>query len=698
MFDFIPYGGISVPSIFFCLGLGLFVGMRGIKQPANLGFALGMASLAVSKWATFMSGISPDPVFWEKLSIAGQAVLAGSWLLFAMTFARKNPKAILKRWWPLLATSYLIPLGLLGFLGTPLFLMPSSGNPSLPYLPVKGVGYTFFLSYLLTLTISLMSIEQTFRSSSGSNRLQIKYMIIGTGTIFSLEIYRAGQVLLFSVIGIHLFPIHSTILMIANTVILFAVVRHRLLNVNIFVSRYVAYKSATLFAVGVYLATVGLMVIFVKGFVKESQTPLIPIGIFAALLGLVILLLSEGLSRRMRTFVNYHFYRNKHDYRVKWQELNTIVGSNLSLPVFLSALIEWLEKIMETKKVAVWLFDHEQKRYYLANRRGFSSLPTNWPVESQIIEALIARSAPFITHYSKSSFEEIVKEQPTFFEANPMMVWVPVFLGRKMIAMVVFGEKVSKTEYDYHDLELLMGISAHISCQIDRVQLIEELSVARELKGSHTLSSFFLEDLKEYATTLSNLAKTAETRLADSEFQEEAFKTIQETADKMNLLTSHINIVARGVVLSRSETDVNQLIETTVSGLNSALGLKRIYSILGDLPHVSIDQEKIANVFRNLILNACNAISEEGEVSIETRSEKSRLYISISDNGCGMSETFMTEKLFKPLRFTKNTGWGIGLFQCRQIIRAHGGRISVESKLGEGSSFIVELPADSLYG
>jgi len=66
--------------------------------------------------------------------------------------------------------------------------------------------------------------------------------------------------------------------------------------------------------------------------------------------------------------------------------------------------------------------------------------------------------------------------------------------------------------------------------------------------------------------------------------------------------------------------------------------------------------------------------------------------ITVSDNGCGMSGEFIEKHLFKPFYTTKKKGLGIGLYQCKSIVEAHGGSIKVKSKEGMGTDFTVYLP------
>jgi len=111
------------------------------------------------------------------------------------------------------------------------------------------------------------------------------------------------------------------------------------------------------------------------------------------------------------------------------------------------------------------------------------------------------------------------------------------------------------------------------------------------------------------------------------------------------------------------------------------------------LPSVSADREQIQSVVTNLVLNARDALSSGGRIHVRTESREGRAVLSVVDNGCGMSPKFLKESLFRPFLSTKKTGLGIGLFQSRAIVQAHGGGIHVESAPGKGTTFLVSLPA-----
>ena len=123
----------------------------------------------------------------------------------------------------------------------------------------------------------------------------------------------------------------------------------------------------------------------------------------------------------------------------------------------------------------------------------------------------------------------------------------------------------------------------------------------------------------------------------------------------------------------------------------SALGRIGLVKDLAPLP-IAADAESLSKVIQNLVANAVQSIDDKGTVTLRTFGEDGKAVVSITDTGCGMSEEFVRKSLFAPFRSTKKGGWGIGLYQARGIVEAHGGAIEVSSQEGAGSTFTVKLP------
>ncbi len=106
-----------------------------------------------------------------------------------------------------------------------------------------------------------------------------------------------------------------------------------------------------------------------------------------------------------------------------------------------------------------------------------------------------------------------------------------------------------------------------------------------------------------------------------------------------------------------------------------------------------VDHEQIEQVILNLLINSIDATGSFGEVTVGTRCGNGSIEIEVSDTGCGIPDD-ETERILQPFYSTKETGTGLGLAISSRIIEAHKGKIHISSKVGEGSTFVVEIPND----
>lgn len=112
--------------------------------------------------------------------------------------------------------------------------------------------------------------------------------------------------------------------------------------------------------------------------------------------------------------------------------------------------------------------------------------------------------------------------------------------------------------------------------------------------------------------------------------------------------------------------------------------------------HISVDVKQIKQVILNIIKNAMDAIADQGhehtgKIEIRTRKDQKNVNICISDNGKGMDHITLSH-LFDPFFTTKESGTGLGLSVSYRIIKNHRGYISVDSKVGKGTEFVISLP------
>jgi len=156
-------------------------------------------------------------------------------------------------------------------------------------------------------------------------------------------------------------------------------------------------------------------------------------------------------------------------------------------------------------------------------------------------------------------------------------------------------------------------------------------------------------------------------------------------------MVGRLSLLRHEFKLQPTEGDLNAVITETLKSVD--LGPQYVLSKnFNALPTVLMDEEQVAKVVTNLVLNAREAITGAGEIRLETHQSNEWVILTVSDSGSGMTTEFIERSLFRPFQTTKKNGLGIGMFQSKMIVETHGGRIAVASELGRGTTFQVFLP------
>ncbi|GAB1393299.1 hypothetical protein MASR1M60_14620 [Rhodocyclaceae bacterium] len=142
--------------------------------------------------------------------------------------------------------------------------------------------------------------------------------------------------------------------------------------------------------------------------------------------------------------------------------------------------------------------------------------------------------------------------------------------------------------------------------------------------------------------------------------------------------------------------NLHQGLESTLNVVWNELKYKcTVKKEFGELPDIWCEPSQLNQVFMNLLVNAGHAITEQGEITIRTGRTDKEVFVAISDTGSGIAPEHLNS-IFDPFFTTKpvGKGTGLGLSLSYGIVQKHGGRIEVESTLGQGSTFTVWLPVE----
>jgi len=215
-----------------------------------------------------------------------------------------------------------------------------------------------------------------------------------------------------------------------------------------------------------------------------------------------------------------------------------------------------------------------------------------------------------------------------------------------------------------------------------------------KLSSLGTVAAGMAHEIKNPLASIKGMSEmiTKAFEKGDKETIEDFKKVVPKELDRISNLVQNLLTYSKPAKLNKIPTDLNKIVESTLKLFEVQLmkGSIKVNRNLGGLPVKDFDPELMKQVFTNLILNAMQAMFSGGELSIRSAVESDRIAIEISDTGQGISEERL-KNIFDPFFTTKEKGAGLGLAITYKIIQGHGGNITVQSKVGEGTAFKVLL-------
>ncbi|HXH81543.1 MAG TPA: ATP-binding protein, partial [Candidatus Tectomicrobia bacterium] len=269
---------------------------------------------------------------------------------------------------------------------------------------------------------------------------------------------------------------------------------------------------------------------------------------------------------------------------------------------------------------------------------------------------------------------------------------VPLRWRGTLTGAMLLGPERTGRPYTLEDLEFLATVAEQAAGAIVTARLSETAAQSREFEAFTRLTSFVIHDLKNSVSALSMLAQNALTNFDDREFQQDAIRTLSRTVERMRGLLARLSASPEPAPLRLEPVDLSSLALDATTPLVGRRDV-RLVRELPAVPQVLGDREALGRVVQNLVTNAVEALDGHGgEVAVRTAADAGHVTLAVSDTGCGIPEHFLRTSLFSPFKSTKKGGWGIGLYQSKAIVEAHGGDIHVTSTQGEGTTFVVRLP------
>ena len=675
---------------------------RKQRSLATWCFSAGMLTFALESLfgAIANDALLPEKAaFWGTLAMVAKSFLPGIWLTFSLTYSRANYRDFLVRSGWLLLGVFLVPLLSLAAIYRPFFYViaykpPVDGWGLMLDDPAKILNVLVLVSTVLILA----NVERTFRAAVGTMRWRIKFLVLGLGVIFGARIYTGSQALLFSDYSSGRLSVEATALLIGCALIAVAYLRTGFSEIDVYPSRAVLQTSVTVLLTGAYLFVVGVLAQIVVRFGGAAS---FPIDAFVVLLGvavLAVLLLSDRARQSLQLFISRHFKRPQYDFRQIWARFTRSLSSALDETALGTIAARLISETFGALSVSTWLFDEQGERLIRVNSTSDAeqapSDDSTTSIEARALDSaeLIKLSRPFDLGRAKEKWaRDLMERSSGQFRTGGSPICVPLIGGEHCLGAIVLADRVRGLGYSAEEMDLLRCIGEQVAASLLKLRLTEEIMERKELEAFQTMSAFLIHDLKNAASTLGLMLENLPTHFNNPAFREDAFRGIGSAASRINDLINRMNALRHELRLKPAELDLNLVVTEALATLNGTLENKLVTKF-DQIPKILADGQQLQSVCTNLLLNASDAVGTNGRITVETTRQGEWVALFVSDNGCGMSEQFIKNSLFRPFRSTKKKGLGIGMFQSKTIVEAHQGKIHVESQLGVGTTFRVMLP------
>lgn len=279
--------------------------------------------------------------------------------------------------------------------------------------------------------------------------------------------------------------------------------------------------------------------------------------------------------------------------------------------------------------------------------------------------------------------------------------WIKTAINHVKKDGTIFPVEVNAGVFEFDNHRYVLAIDRDMT---ERIRTEETLQRAEHLRTTGELAAGLAHEIKN---PLAGIMITMETLAEESYLTQEdrgvLFKVIDEIKRIDGLIKGLLHF-ARPPKPQFMATDVNAVLDAAAQlalqnrplAEGAPRGIELVKDLAHDLPEINADPMQLRQVFMNLLINAVDAMPGRGTIILKTSFEKTAcaITVAISDTGKGMDETEMG-KIFQPFFTTKAGGTGLGLAISKRLIEEQGGRITIESGAGRGTTFSIVIPCNS---
>ncbi len=554
-----------------------------------------------------------------------------------------------------------------------------------------------FSVHVIYAVFGLILVEQLYRNTPLRQRWNVKYICLGLGSLFAVDFLVFSKSLLYIQLDINLWQTRGVIN--AVVAVLLMVTRNRIDHVvdpyDASVPRKTIFYTTVLFGCGLYLILMSLTGFYLKQANAQWGETAQTLFIFLAILLLITAFASGKIRALAKVYFSKHFFHYSYDYRTEWLKISKALAQLESLTELKNFIITTLTELVDSSGGGLWL-KNEHGQFFLVAEQNLRLTPQeiDYLKSGRDLPQYLSTKQWVIDFFELAHAPEVYDDidlSPWCYEDSQVWLIIPLFHLNHLEAFVVLTQARVARKLNWEDHDLLKTVGMQLANALALNRASEELASNRQFETYHRLSAFLVHDLKNITAQISLIVKNAEKHKNNPDFFDDTIDTLKNVVNKMQHMVEQLK---HGQNQKSSAAIVN-LVDVIRNIEQQHLGSPPL-QVKSNLHECNIhgDKLKLTNILTNLIQNAQDATQHmDGMVTLELTKDPDYAVMDLSDNGIGMDQKFISERLFKPFDTTKgNAGMGIGAYEARDYILKNGGHISVESEPGKGTTFTIQLP------
>lgn len=688
-------GPIFVTSYAICCGafVGLAVHTLLGRPAGELRNLIVLASVITAVWAGCVSASFAFAWFPGVLEDVGECIRDFAWLIALTTLLQRvsSPDNVRRR--QLLTSRALLPVGLIVAI-----------LAAVPYVTTaEGLHGPVLLAHRVVMTLvavfGLVILEELLTRSDPSARWGVKHLCLALATLFVLDLLVYSDALLLQGLPAEFVMVRGPALAVTVPLLMVSVRRMDSWRSHSSQSMFTASRAATMHSIalvgsGTYLLAVAMVAFLVRRLSGNWGLSLQIMLMVGGVLLIVVVLSSGRIKSQFKILIYKTFFTYKYDYREEWRQFSSMMSAHQMLTTG-EKIIRSFANMMDSPAAALWLWNRHDESFVPSAAWNYHGLRPSAHLESPFVSYLvntnwvieIAAARRAMDDYPGLSLPEWITDHP--------QAWlvVPIAHRGEMLAFLVLDEARTPRRLDWEDYDLLKTAAAHAASFLAAELASEAASDARKIEEFNRRFAFVVHDIKNVVGQMSLMLDNTERFGDDPNFQRDVMDTARNSVARLKGLLEQL-------AAGRRQPEVKPTRTNLAASANSVVERWRRSgaNVCADIPDspiyaLAIEASVIA-VLDLIIDNAIGAAGPESSVTVKVRTVDHKAILEIIDDGPGMDMEFVRNELFRPLRSTKRSGYGIGAYQSRHLIQEMGGQLEVDTAPSKGTTMRILLPLD----